>query len=194
SAIYFDVLKDRLYTSAKRSHTRRSGQTALYKIHYALTRLVAPLLSFTAEEVWTHTAKLAGAPESVHMALLPEPEELAGGLSAERLAEWNYLMDVREAVMKKLEEARQQKLIGTSLEAAVRLKDPRLKADMDLQSIFIVSEVTLEAGEATEISIERAPGTKCERCWKYSTRIGVDPRYPTVCDSCAAALGEDFPV
>ena len=82
SALYFDVLKDRLYTSATRSRARRSGQTALYRIHYALTRLIAPLLSFTAEEVWSYTAKPAGAPESVHIALFPEPEELASGLDA----------------------------------------------------------------------------------------------------------------
>ncbi len=122
SAVYFDVLKDRLYTAGTRSRARRSGQTALYKIHYALTRLIAPLLSFTAEEVWGYTAKPAGAPESVHMALLPEPEELAGGLEGASLEKWNRLMTVRETVLKALEESRQAKVIGAPLEARVRLQ------------------------------------------------------------------------
>ena len=82
SARYFDILKDRLYTAATSSQARRSGQTALYRVHYALVRLIAPLLAFTAEEVWSYTAKPAGAPESVHLALLPEPEEVASGLPA----------------------------------------------------------------------------------------------------------------
>ena len=117
SAVYFDVLKDRLYTSATKSLARRSGQTALYKVHYALTRLAAPLLAFTTEEVWGYTRKPAGAPESVHLAMLPEPEELASSLDAAKIETWSRLMDVREMVLKALEEARQNKLIGTSLEA-----------------------------------------------------------------------------
>jgi isoleucyl-tRNA synthetase len=203
SAVYFDVLKDRLYTAAKRSHARRSGQTALYKVHYALTRLVAPLLSFTAEEVWGHTAKPADAPESVHMALLPEPSELAGGLDAAKLATWDRLMGVRAEVLKVLEDARQAKVIGAPLEARVSIAAEKNFALLneyitDLPGLFIVSQVTLSnspgVGDAIRVTVERADGVKCERCWKYSTAVGVDARYPTVCDSCAAALAEDFPV
>ena len=80
SSIYFEVLKDRLYTAATKSHARRSGQTALYRVHYALVRLIAPLLAFTAEEVWSFTPKPAGAPDSVHLAMLPEPEEAASAM------------------------------------------------------------------------------------------------------------------
>jgi isoleucyl-tRNA synthetase len=201
SAVYFDVLKDRLYTAATKSKSRRSGQTALYKVHYALTRLAAPLLAFTTEEVWSYTKKPAGAPESVHLATLPAPEELASGLDAAKLEIWEQLLETREKVLKGLEEARQAKLIGTSLEARVRLRLPITSFELHrehesiLPSLFIVSQVVLEepneAKDAQlEVSVERADGAKCERCWKYSTAIGIDPDYPTVCDSCAAALKE----
>src|SRR6202050_1246168 len=112
SSIYFEILRDRLYTSATQSHARRSGQTAVYKILYALPRLLAPLLSFTAEEVWALTPKPPGAPDSVHLAHLPEPEELAGGLDAAAMEKWDRLMTIRERVLKLLEIARQEKLIG----------------------------------------------------------------------------------
>jgi isoleucyl-tRNA synthetase len=196
SSVYFDVLKDRLYTSATRSHARRSGQTALYRIHYALTRLLAPLLAFTAEEVWGYTAKPAGAPESVHMALFPEPEEVASGLDANTLGKWERLLEVRETVLKALEEARQVKFIGAPLEARVRLQAaddlyPLVEEyGAELPSLFIVSQVVVERGDALRATIERADGVKCERCWKYSTLVGSDTEYPTVCDTCAAALRE----
>jgi isoleucyl-tRNA synthetase len=191
SAVYFDVLKDRLYTSATKSLARCSGQTALYKVHYALTRLAAPLLSFTTEEVWGYTKKPEGAPESIHLAMLPEPEELASGLDGTTLEKWAELMEVREVVLKALEEARQNKLIGTSLEAKVRITGfPLPEYAADLPALFIVSQVELQPGSELTVTVERADGEKCERCWKYSTKIGVDPDYPTVCDSCAAALKE----
>jgi isoleucyl-tRNA synthetase len=185
SAVYFDVLKDRLYTAATKGRLRRSGQTALFKVHYALTRLAAPLLAFTTEEVWSHTRKPAGAPDSVHLALLPDPEELASGLDAAKLARWERLLEVRSVVLKALEEARQAKFIGTSLEARVRLAGAQLDdyAD-DLPALFIVSQVELEPGSELKVTVERAEGTKCERCWKYSVFPGP------VCDSCADALKE----
>jgi isoleucyl-tRNA synthetase len=190
SALYFDVLKDRLYTAATASRARRSGQTALYRVHYALVRLIAPLLAFTAEEAWSYTPKPPGTPESVHLALLPDPDELASGLDAQKLADWDALMEVRERVLKALEEARQAKQIGTSLEAKVRLATSDLlqRYETDLPSLFIVSQVILEPGEG--VLIERADGSKCERCWKYSTRTGEDSEFPTVCEHCSAALHE----
>jgi isoleucyl-tRNA synthetase len=195
SAVYFDSLKDRLYTSATNSRSRRSGQTALYRVHYALTRLVAPLLSFTAEEVWAHTAKPTGAPESVHIALLPTVDELASGLSAEQRAEWDELMAVREPVLKALEEARAAKFIGAPLEARVRIAvgthDVLRMHAKELASLFIVSEVVLEDGEF-KVTVEKAAGEKCERCWKYAA-LGQDATHPTVCASCSEALHEMFP-
>jgi len=190
SALYFDVLKDRLYTAATFSRARRSGQTALYRIHYALVRLIAPLLAFTAEEAWSYTAKPPGAPESVHLALLPEPEEAASGLDAAKLGEWNSLMEVRARVLKALEEARQEGRIGASLEARVRLAPTNLleRYAADLPALFIVSQVGLDATNG--VVVERADGSKCERCWKYSTAVGEDPDFPTVCEFCSAALRE----
>ncbi len=152
SSVYFDVLKDRLYTAATRSRARRSGQTALYRIHYALVRLLAPLLSFTAEEVWGYTAKPAGAPDSVHLALLPEPEEASGGLDARGMEKWERLLGVREDVLKTLEEARQAKVIGSPLEARVRLQGYDLpEGAADLPSLFIVSQVAVEPGDEPRV-------------------------------------------
>ncbi len=194
SAVYFDVLKDRLYTAATKSRARRSGQTALYKVHYALTRLVAPLLAFTAEEVWSYTTKPEGAPESVHMATLPDAAEVASGLDQKKLERWEKLMAVRDVVLKALEEARQAKLIGAPLEAKVILSGAGVDDyAADLPALFVVSQVVLEPGTGIAARIERADGQKCERCWKYSTAVGQDAVYPTVCDSCSAALNDLLP-
>ncbi len=122
SAVYVDIVKDRLYTTAAKSHARRSAQTVNYRIAYALVRLLAPLLSFTTEEVWGYLCKPAGNPESVHLALFPEPEELTPGITVaqrERLANWDKLMPFRDLVLKALEQARESKFIGKSLEARV---------------------------------------------------------------------------
>ena len=201
SALYFDVLKDRLYTAAPRSPARRSAQTALHRLTYALVRLLAPVLSFTTEEVWGHLKKPAGAPDSVHLALFPEPGELTAGLSEEqraRAANWERLIAVRNEVLKHLETARQAKLIGAPLEAQVRLGGgPELlplleEYAAELPGLFIVSQVAVERGEAEGLSVEvgRAAGAKCERCWKYSTELGSHRRWPTICPACAAAVTE----
>ncbi len=190
SALYFEVARDRLYTSATRSLVRRSGQTTLYRIHYALVRLIAPLLAFTAEEAWGHTPKSASAPDSVHLALFPEPEEVATGWDAAKLADWNALMEAREPVLKALEEARKAKQIGAPLEARVRLplSDLLKRYEHELKALFVVSQVVLEPRDG--VAVEHADGVKCERCWKYSTWVGQDPRFPTVCEDCSAALKE----
>jgi isoleucyl-tRNA synthetase len=183
SSIYFEILRDRLYTTATQSRARRSGQTAVYKIHYALTRLLAPLLSFTAEEVWSYTPKPAGAPDSVHLANLPEPDELAGGLDRAGLEKWDALMAVRERVLKMLETARQEKLIGSPLEARLTLvKEPLLEEYLEaLPALFVVSAVELSNCDV----VFKATGQKCERCWKYIAAEGQQ-----VCEPCRAALAE----
>jgi isoleucyl-tRNA synthetase len=197
SSLYFDVLKDRLYTTAAKSHARRSAQTALYRLAYALVRLVAPILTFTAEEVWPHL----GQSGSVHLALFPEPAELTEGLSEahrKRALNWDRLIEVREDVLKSLEEARGEKVIGAPLEARVRLAAngdlyPLLqKYAQELPGLFIVSEVALEEqpGQSVSVKVERAAGAKCERCWKYTTDTGSDPRFPTICAACAGAIDE----
>ena len=199
SAIYFDVLKDRLYTAAKKSAERRSAQTAVWRLTYALVRLLAPILVFTTEEVWGYFSKPAGAPESVHLALLPAPEEVTSGLpteARERLQNWDRLLPIRDEVLKSLEAARNEKLIGAPLEARIRLTAngnvyPLLEQyAAELPSLFIVSQVTLENGstEQVEVKVERAEGRKCERCWKYRTEVGSDPEFPTICNDCKRAL------
>ncbi|HZU28049.1 MAG TPA: isoleucine--tRNA ligase [Bryobacteraceae bacterium] len=199
SAVYFDVLKDRLYTRAAESQARRSGQTAVWRLTWALVRLIAPLLPFTMEEVWGYFGKPAGAPESVHLAELPAPEEVTEGLAPEqraRLANWDRLMAVRGDVQKSLEKAREKKLIGASLEARVRISadgDVRPLLEQyaaELPALFIVSQVELgnPAPEIT-VEVERAEGDKCERCWKYTSEVGEDPAWPGLCRSCREAIG-----
>jgi isoleucyl-tRNA synthetase len=202
SAIYFDVLKDRLYTAAPRWAARRSAQTALYRLAWALVRLVAPLISFTAEEVWQHLRKPAGAPSSVHLALFPEPEELTAGLTENqraRAGSWGRLIEVRDTVLKSLEAARQEKQIGAPLEACVRLKAngdllPLLEEyAAELPGLFIVSQVALDRDAndgGLAVQVERAAGVKCERCWKYTSDVGSDAGFPTVCAHCAKAVRE----
>jgi isoleucyl-tRNA synthetase len=200
SSIYFDVLKDRLYTSATRSPARRSAQTAVYRLTHALVRLLAPLLAFTTEEVWGYFRRPAGAPDSVHLALLPEPSELTEGFTADhrtRLENWDRLLPIRDRVLKSLETARDEKLIGAPLEARIRLKaDPELYPLLreyapDLPALFIVSQVALENGsEGLTVDVERADGVKCERCWKYTLDVGQHPRFPTICAGCGAAVDE----
>jgi isoleucyl-tRNA synthetase len=197
SSIYFDVLKDRLYTAGARSHARRSAQTALYRLLDALVRLLAPIMSFTADEVWTHMHRSG----SVHIACFPEPSELTAGISdaaRKRSTDWDRLMEVRDDVLKSLETARNEKLIGAPLEACVRIAaDSDLHSLLqryaaDLPGLFIVSQVELARtpGAGLEIKVERATGQKCERCWKYRTDIGSDPRFPTICAPCAVAVDE----
>ncbi|MCU1258630.1 MAG: Isoleucyl-tRNA synthetase [Bryobacterales bacterium] len=195
SSVYFDVLKDRLYTSAPKSTARRSAQTALYRLSHALVRLLAPILSFTTEEVWPHL----GLTGSVHTALFPEPTELSAEIPdahRARAANWDRLMEVRQDVLKTLETARQEKFIGAPLEAHIRLSAngtlyPLLdRYRGDLPGLFIVSQVTLDQSDPLTVTVERAAGLKCERCWKYTEDVGSSPRFPTVCASCAAILDE----
>jgi isoleucyl-tRNA synthetase len=200
SAVWVDIAKDRLYTAAPRSLKRLAAQTAIYRIVYALVRLLAPLLSFTTEEVWGYLCKPAGSPDSVHLALLPEPNELTQGLTIqqrERLANWNTLMLVRDQVLKSLEVARQvEKRIGKSSEAKVVLTAGPdfypllLEYAADLPAVFIVSQVQLEQGSDHGVSVEiqRAEGSKCERCWKYTLDVGSDPEFPTICAACSDAI------
>ena len=196
SAVYFDVLKDRLYTTAAKSAGRRSAQTALWRLTDALTRLLAPVLAFTCEEIWQAVARPAGAPASVHIALLPNAGEFSGRMDAERVAVWDQLIAVRGEVLKVLETARQEKVIGAPLEARVRLEaDATLLPLLEqyagqLPALFIVSEVELAAGEALRASVLRATGVKCERCWKYTHDTGADADLPTVCAPCATAVKE----
>jgi isoleucyl-tRNA synthetase len=193
SARYFDIIKDRLYIFAPRSLERRSAQTALYKITDSLCRLMAPILVFTADEAWESLP--ARKESSVHIAEFPvaaesDNSELAGA--------WEQVFSLRDEVLKALETARNDKQIGSSLEAKVVLttdaKTTRLLLDYyeQLRYIFIVSQVEVHEGNAFNVEIQRADGEKCERCWNYSVRVGEFDKYPTVCERCEGALTEIF--
>src|SRR4029077_19513868 len=198
SAFYYDVLKDRLYTKAPNGIARRSAQTAIYKISSALVRIAAPILVFTAEEIWKYLPKSAGEAPSVHIALFPEESELRAGLSGAQTAAWDLLAKVRAEVLKALEAARNEKKINSGLEAKVLLGgNPDLRAKLNhplaqLPGLFIVSQVGfLTAGASDykselvpslEVSTQRADGTKCERCWNYSIHVGENSRYPNICE------------
>jgi len=201
SAVYFDILKDRLYTTAPRSLARRSAQTAIYRLHLALVRLLAPVLTFTCEEVWRYTTRPGTTTPSIHVEFFPTPQELSDGILADqrnRLGNWDTLMSIRDQVLKSLDCAREDKVIGSSLEAAVTLKaDTATYAllaqyESQLPALFIVSQVALHrsSGESLTVGVDRARGDKCERCWKYTLDVGSYPEFPTVCAACAAAIKE----
>lgn len=193
SSTYFDILKDRLYTFSTRSPGRRSAQTALYEILKALTGLMAPILSFTAEEVWQYLPGKEGKAESVHLTEFPEVRNdyLDEGLN-ER---WERIWEIRALVMKALEEARKEKRVGLSLDAQVHLHLPQKEFQFlhpyeeELKSIFIVSSVALhQADQGVRVEVLRADGEKCERCWNYDVSVGKNPQHPTACGRCVEAL------
>jgi isoleucyl-tRNA synthetase len=205
SAFYFDVLKDRLYISAPKSQARRSAQTAIWHIGEALVRLLAPITSFTSEEIWQFLPKTEDRPESVHLAVFPASSDVLGAGAKEhdeqQDKDWTALRSVRDEVLKALEEARNQKLIGTGLEAQVNITMPDpvysllKRYEGELRYLFIVSAVTLVQGSGNgsggvHVEVRKAEGFKCERCWNYSTRVGEDKNNPTVCERCAAVLKE----
>ena len=195
SALYFDILKDRLYTFSSPSRGRRSAQTALYEILKSLTCLMAPILSFTTEEVWKVIPQEPGKAESIHLALFPEVQsDYVDDALNER---WEKIWEIRAVVTRALEEARKEKVVGLSLDAQVHLHLPEKilsflqPYEKDLKSIFIVSSVTLHQGkDEKEVRAEvlRAEGRKCERCWNYDMSVGPDPEHPTLCQRCVEAI------
>ena len=197
SARYFDIIKDRLYTSAPRSLRRRSAQTALYRIVDALARMLAPVLVFTADEIWENLPAGNARPGSVHIAVLPE----ASGEGDESLrANWASLFEIRDEVLQALEEARIAKQIGSSLEARLEIAAAGESYELlvryrdELRYLFIVSQVDVlrsdEGASGVVVKVLPAEGQKCERCWNYSTHVGESERYPTACERCVAALEE----
>ncbi|SEM33951.1 Isoleucyl-tRNA synthetase [Syntrophus gentianae] len=206
SSLYLDVLKDRLYTSKTDSRQRRSAQTAMFAITSALTRLLAPILTFTAEEIWAALPAYEGKAESVHLAQFPEVD--AASMDSNLADTWARLISLKSEISKVIEIARKNKVIGHSLDAFIELAPPEnLKAFLEehleeLRSLLIVSQMRIvpiaEIAEPNPcpgtdfeglmIGVTRAKGFKCNRCWMYSESVGMDPEHPEVCDRCLTNL------
>jgi isoleucyl-tRNA synthetase len=196
SAFYLDVLKDRVYTARAASPERKSAQSAMYEIVVALTKLMAPVLSFTAEEIWRHLPHDAEREESVHLEAFPTVKEdcLDEGLAEK----WDRILEVREQVSKTLEAARNEKIIGHPLDARVEIEaSPEMMGFLkpladELKGIFIVSQVVLKQNtkmRGFEAKVLKAEGSKCERCWNYDVYVGKDKTHPSLCSRCVAAIG-----
>jgi isoleucyl-tRNA synthetase len=203
SAFYFDILKDRIYTSGKASKPRRAAQTAIYRILDVLTRLIAPILAHTAEEIWGYVPGEKDA-DSVHLAGWPKADPAL--ISDELESAWTRLIGVRSDVARELEKLRQDKTIGSSLEATVKLytEDKDLlallkKYELDLPMILIVSEARLADAKpdgavagldnpALWVKADKAPYPKCQRCWNYRPSVGKDAQHPDICQRCADVL------
>ena len=185
-AFYLDVLKDRLYTSAPKSMARRSAQTVLYRITHAMLRLMAPFLSFTAEEAW----QAFGASESIFM----ETYSDLGTPNEALLAKWSRIREIRDQVNKDIEVLRANGQVGASLQAAVTLQttpeDHALLASLggDLKFVFITSQLILEAGESLVAKVSVSQDTKCDRCWHYAPDVGVNSAHPSLCGRCDSNL------
>ena len=185
-AFYLDVLKDRLYTNAPKSLARRSAQTVLYRITHAMLRLMAPFLSFTAEEAW----QAFGSSESIFM----ETYSDLGTPNEALLAKWTRIREIRDQVNKDIETLRADGKVGASLQASVNLQvgpeDHALLVSLgnDLKFVFITSHIILAAGSEMLAKVSVSQDTKCERCWHYAPDVGVNPAHPTLCGRCDSNL------
>jgi isoleucyl-tRNA synthetase len=194
SAFYLDVLKDRMYTFAPSSQARRSAQTVLWKITEALTRLLAPILSFTADEVWDYLPTVEGRKASVHLAVFPKPEDVYSEDPTDLLEEWKLIFGTRDAAMLVLEEARQEKRIGKGLEADVEIVAPGKLLELlqshaaGLKEILNVSAVKLLEGQELSVAALPAAGTKCARCWNFMPVVANYGVWESVCTRCSGAL------
>jgi isoleucyl-tRNA synthetase len=196
SAFYIDVTKDRMYTLGARSAERRSTQTVMYLICDGLARLLAPVLPVTADDLWRFLPGQRSA--SVHLEEFPRP---AVYRDPDLLGAWERLLEVRETVNAALEQKRKDKVIGTSLAARVIVSASGPVAALLerhralLPMLFIVSDVALHVGgtdgaDAVQVEVEKAPGVKCQRCWRFVPVTRTEPDWEGICDRCVAALAE----
>ena len=192
SAIYHDVAKDRLYTDAAGSHRRRSTQTTLHRMLVGLCRMLSPILAFTTDEAWEFVPGKTA--EAVHL-LTWEPAGFTR--PKEERAAWKMLFALRELALPALEKARQAKEIGKALEAKLTLagSSPELKEAQGqleaLRELLNVSQLEIQAGgETPTVSVSKAAGQKCERCWHWETDIGSNTQHPTICGRCVQAISQ----
>jgi isoleucyl-tRNA synthetase len=202
SAFYLDILKDRLYVYKADSLERKSAQSAIFRILIDLTRLLAPVLAFTAEEIWDFIPEFDGKEESVHLSTMPNADQALKDDALE--SKWDRIIALRQEVSKQMEQARRDKVIGHPLDARVKLiadgdtLDFLRDIEEGLSDIFICSGVEVEKGDGPYIESEefgklrieavKAPGGKCPRCWHYSEDIGKSSEHPEVCARCAEQL------
>jgi len=196
SSFYLDVLKDRMYTFAPTNPARRSAQTVLWKITEALVRLLAPILSFTADEVWEYLPAIEGREPSVHLALFPKPQDVFSADPAPVLHEWTKLFEIRDAAMRVLEEERQAKRIGKGLEAELEIAAAGdqlallQKHSAGLKEALNVSRVSVVPGDALQVRALPASGAKCARCWNFMPDVSSYGIWQNVCSRCQSALRE----
>jgi isoleucyl-tRNA synthetase len=196
SSFYLDVLKDRMYTFAPTNPARRSAQTVLWKIAETLVRLVAPILSFTSDEVWEYLPAVDGREASVHLAQFPKPEEIYSENPAQLIEEWKQIFGLRDAAMIKLEEARKDKRIGKGLEAELEIKVTGNALAVfnqyaeSLKEILNVSKVTIIEDLSNTVSALPASGYKCARCWNFMPEVSNYGIWQNVCTRCHNALRE----
>ena len=188
---YLDILKDRLYTTAPGSRGRRSAQTALAIIRDELLKLMAPILSFTAEEAWRIVR-----PQEATMFAVTWGAGRPGDASrdADLAGRWNAIMTVRDTVLKRLEASRERGEIGSSLQAEIAITAPPPAFEAlasigdDLRFVMITSAATVSPGDRLEVAVKPSANPKCERCWHYRADLGIDPLHPTLCGRCVANL------
>ncbi|MHC4624938.1 MAG: class I tRNA ligase family protein, partial [Planctomycetota bacterium] len=211
SSIYMDVLKDRMYCDGADSLSRRSGQTAMYRILDALVRMLTPILVHTAQEAWSAMKFKSADADSVHTALMPQVDETLDWRAEE--AKWSRLMGLRDEVLKELESKRMDGLIGSSQEATVKIRttDNDLVSlikdqitEQEFRALCIVSELEIapfrgtfyEGGEVTKdipnvIYVQKSSYLKCQRCWNYWPSVGENSEYPDLCERCVTVVARD---
>ncbi|MGN0550397.1 MAG: isoleucine--tRNA ligase [Acutalibacteraceae bacterium] len=195
SNFYLDVLKDRLYTEGTDSLSRRAAQTAIYIILDSMTRMIAPILAYTSEEIWKYMPHCGDSdPQSILFNEMPKLVNLQ--LEDGFMDKWDKIHQLRDTVKKSIELSVKEKIVKSSLECKITLIASKDEFDFissvkdELQTAFIVSAVELaskESGEL-EVTVEKAPGEKCERCWSYSETVGKNSEHPTICERCASVL------
>jgi isoleucyl-tRNA synthetase len=187
SSVYHDVIKDRLYTDAANSPRRRSTQTALHRLVTGLCQMLAPILAFTADEAWEFVP--GKNVNSVHES---EFKQSTFSLDPDEIGKWFWLKQTREEILPELEKARQAKTIGKALDAKVEIVIPQVQWQLSdselLRELVNVSALKITVGEPVSISVSKADGQKCERCWHWETDIGKNPNHPTICGRCVEAV------
>ena len=187
SSIYHDVIKDRMYTDPANSPRRRSTQTALHRLVTGLCQMLSPILAFTADEAWEFVPGKKTA--SVHES---EFKRQGSPLEADQINQWDWLKQWRERILPELEKARQAKTIGKALEAKIEIVIPEVQRQLSdpelLRELVNVSALKITVGESDAISVTKADGQKCERCWHWETDIGQNAEHPTLCGRCVEAV------